>query len=309
MKWFSHLRTRQRRVYILGLILWMAFASAAQAADPPTKPQSSPTASRETVEERTATLQRQVASLAEQVVAQLGAETLGPQDVKAIVEVLALQRAVEVFANLVASYNKGSQQHILIQNIPMVEEYLKRAEEALAEAPNVGKKEVPKPPSAAHPVSIRSTLDDVRTALGLSRQPVISKPESPEQEEDLVYFGPEPTDDEMQVAQFNLERLRAAAERMGRGKCYREFWTRNCADALEYHALPHQKRSFAKLLVTTRDLLRKYCESPRLAQLRKQYELLIRHLSVRPIVYDYGGRTTPFVDHPDLVKLQCSKRG
>ncbi|MFQ5893310.1 MAG: hypothetical protein ACE5H5_03260, partial [Nitrospinota bacterium] len=88
-----------------------------------------------------------------------------------------------------------------------------------------------------------------------------------------------------------------------------EFWTRHCADALESHALAHQRRSFVKLMVHTRDLLRKYCSSPRLAPLRREYRKFLRQLSVRPIIYDYGANTIPFVDRPDFFHLRCAQAG
>lgn len=299
-------RTYRVRTFLsLLLVVGLMIAPRAQAANPASKTQEAAASRRQAVGERTATLQRQVSSLAESVVAHLGKETLGPNDVRAIVEVLALQRAVEVFANLVASHDHTADQDILIQSLPMMEEYLLRAEEALAEAPLLGGQEAPAPPSAAHPVSIRSTLEEIRADLGLSRPAAVSRADSADEEPDINYLGPKPSDDEMQRVQLNLQRLREASSLMGRGKCYREFWTRNCADALEYHALPHQKRSFVTLLVSTRDLLRKYCGSPRLSESRKDYEGLIRQLSVRPIVYDYGSHTVPFVERPELLDLQC----
>lgn len=291
----------------MGLLMLPAPGVSAQSQEP--KPQAAPDEWQETVEETTAALQRQVSGLAESAASLMGEKNLGPKDIKAITEVMALQRAVEVFANLVANHSRTPQQEVIVQSLPMIEEYWRRAEGALAEAPKVEKMVTLKPPSAAHPVSIRSTLEELRASLGLPKEPAVSRNEAVERRQDLHYLGPEPTEDEMQVALFNLQRLRAAADRMGRGKCYREFWTRNCADALEYHALPHQKRSFVKLLVSTRDLLRKYCDNPRLAPLHKEYEGLIRHLSVLPIVFDYGAHTTPFVDRPELFHLQCDEAG
>lgn len=296
---------RVKRFLGLCILVSLMAAPPTQAARPTPQAQEPASARREAVGERTATLQRQVSSLSEKVVAHLGKETLGPNDVKAIVEVLALQRAVEVFANLVASHDSTADQDILVQTLPMVEEYLLRAEEALAEAPLLGKQETPAPPSAAHPVSIRSTLEEIRADLGLTKPPPIATSDAAEQEPYIDYLGPQPSDDELQIVQLNLQRLREASGLMGQGKCYREFWTRNCADALEYHALPHQKRSFVTLLVSTRDLLRKYCGSPKLIQSRKDYEGLVRQLTVRPILYDYGSHTAPFVERPGLLALQC----
>jgi hypothetical protein len=294
----------------LGLALSTAAVTYVLAQTPAPKPQQeAPNEWQEAVKEATAGLQRQVSSLAESAVSLLGEKNLGPKDIRAIVEVMALQRAVEVFANLVASYARTPQQEVIVQSLPMIDEYWRRVEEALAEAPNMEKMVTLKPPSAAHPVSIRSTLEELRASLGLPKEAGVARQEAVEPRPELHYLGPEPTDDEMQITLFNLQRLRAAAERMGQGKCYREFWTRNCADALEYHALPHQKRSFVKLLVTTRDLLRKYCDNPRLSSLQKEYEGLIQHLSVRPIVFDYGSHTTPFVDRPELFQLQCEESG
>ncbi|MFQ6672965.1 MAG: hypothetical protein ACE5KY_06665 [Candidatus Tectimicrobiota bacterium] len=306
MQRFRHPLIRRWQAVGLGALV---FVSGALAAGPSLDPQPAAPPTPEAVERLTGALQRQVASLAEAVGAHLGDESLGPKDVKAIIEVLALQRAVEVFANLVATHNRKANQEILGRSLPWVEEYLQRSEAALAEAPALRSREASEPPSAAHPVSIRSTLAEIRHTLGLAPQPTVSQLEAAEPPGDLGYVGPEPTDDELEVVQFNLERLRDAAEHMGRGKCYREFWTRHCGDALESHALPHQRRSFVRLMVHTRDLLRKYCASPRLAPLRREYRKILRQLAIRPIVYDYGAHTIPFMDRPKFFRLHCAEPG
>jgi hypothetical protein len=279
--------------------------AAASTLDP--KPPAEP--SWEAVKRHTGDLQAQVTRLAEMVGGHLGDEALGPNDVKAIIEALALQRAVEVFANLVATRNREGHLELVGRSLPWIEEHLQRTEAALAEASILQDKEALGPPSAAHPLSIRSTLAEIRQNLGLSHQPDASPRETLEPPSGLGYVGPEPTDNEFEIIEFNLQRLRAAAEQMGRGKCYRDFWTRNCADALESHALAHQRRSFVNLMLSTRDLLRKYCESPRLASLRQRYGDLLGQLSIRPIVYDYGVRTTPFIDRPELFRLDCAQTG
>lgn len=309
MQWSSKRAFRNAAVPAAGMAICLALAAGGYALDKQDKPQGADPISLKLVEERTATLQHQVSSLAEDVVAHLGEEPLGVKEVKAIIEVLALQRAVEVFSNLVANHNRAFQRDMLEQSLPYVEESLRRAEEALAEAPSMLLRGVTELPSASNPVSIRSTFEELKASLGLPRVTALSRPEVPEAEAVLEYTGPEPTESELQGVQFNLQRLGEAIELMGHGKCYRDFWTRNCADALEYHALAHQKRSFVKLLVSTRDLLRKYCESPTLSTHRKEYEDLVQRLSVRPIVYDYGLHTTPFVDRPELFRLRCTSKG
>lgn len=284
-------------------------ASVALAAEPHIDPKLPAPPSRQAVERLASKLQGQATRLAEMVGAHLGDETLGPRDVKAIIEVLALQRVVEVFANLVETYNRKDHQDILGRSLLWVEEFFRRAEVAFAEAPKLRSMEAAKPPSAAHPVSIRSTLSELRNELGLTQQPAFSRLKPVGPPPSLGYLGPDPTDNEFQVVQFNLELLRAAFERMKRGKCYRDFWTRHCADALESHALAHQRRSFIRLMVATRDLLRKYCSNPRLAALRGEYGEFLRQLSIRPIVFDYGAGTTPFVDRPEFFRLQCTQPG
>jgi hypothetical protein len=260
------------------------------------------------VAEKTGELQEQAGALAKTLGARLANEGLGPKDIRAIMEALAFQKSVHVFAHLVAATSPARRKDLVAQSLPLVEEALARLEKALAEAPGLRIVKAPQPPSVAHPLSIRATLAEIRLALGLPAtapgQVQAALPPSP-----LEYMEPGPTEEELQTVRFNLERLREAAELMGRGKCYREFWTRYCGDALESHALAHQKRSFVKLLVKARDLLRKYCSSPKLAALRQEYQELLRDLTIRPIVYDYGTRTTPFIDRPELFRLGCAGPG
>lgn len=298
--------TRRWRALWLGVVV---IVPSTLAAAPALDPQPPANLSWEAVKRHTADLQGQVARLAEMLGGHLGDESLGVKDVKAIIEALALQRAVEVFASLVATHSRKARHDLLGRSLPLIEEHLQRTEAALAEASNLQDKEALEPPSSAHPISIRSTLADIRKSLGLTPKPAESPPETLGPPSSLGYLGPEPTDNEFEILQFNLQRLRVAAEQMGRGKCYRDFWTRNCADALESHALAHQRRSFVNLMLSTRDLLRKYCPSPRLAPLRQTYGEFLRQLSIRPIVYDYGVETTPFIDRPELMRLQCAEPG
>lgn len=179
--------TRRWRALWLGVVV---IVPSTLAAAPALDPQPPANLSWEAVKRHTADLQGQVARLAEMVGGHLGDESLGPNDVKAIIEALALQRAVEVFASLVATHSRKARHDLLGRSLPLIEEHLQRTEAALAEASNLQDKEALEPPSSAHPVSIRSTLADIRKSLGLTPKPAESPPETLGPPSSLGYLGP-----------------------------------------------------------------------------------------------------------------------